>query len=403
MRGSNTIEADVCVVGAGIVGLAHAHEAFARGLRVTVLERGDRAVGASVRNFGHCFFSAMGEGRALECALRARERWLELGRRAGLAVLESGSLVVARHEDELAVLESLACDERRGTRMITAGEAAELAPIPVDGLIGGLHAQLDVRVDPRDAVAGLASLLSGEHGARVVWGAPVHAVQPGLVESAEVRVRAPVIIACPGPDFDTLPAQLHPRRSGLTRCKLQMLRVAPPHGRRCGPALLTGLSLLRYPAFSAQPGIDCVRKRLESERPELLAAGIHLIVTQLPDGDLIVGDTHTCGWTVSPFADEQLDRLVLEEARRLLGVQRLEVRERWHGVYPYAPGEPFMITAPLPGVRVVEVVSGVGMTTALGLAPLVLDEELSAVSPRSRDSGSRPATRRPSTAARAGL
>jgi hypothetical protein len=153
-----------------------------------------------------------------------------------------------------------------------------------------------------------------------------------------------------------------------------MLRVASPHDRAFAPALLTGLSLLRYPGFSAQPGIGHVRERLEAERPELMARGIHLIVTQLPGGDLIIGDTHEYGMTVSPFGDEQLDRLLLTEAHELLGAPRLEVRERWQGVYPYAPGDPFLVTAPLPGVRVVEVVAGIGMTTALGLAPLVLDE-----------------------------
>ena len=50
------------------------------------------------------------------------------------------------------------------------------------------------------------------------------------------------------------------------------------------------------------------------------------------------------------------------------------MRERWHGVYPSAPGHPFLITEPLPGVAVVEIVSGVGMTTALGLAPRTLDD-----------------------------
>jgi D-hydroxyproline dehydrogenase subunit beta len=80
-----------------------------------------------------------------------------------------------------------------------------------------------------------------------------------------------------------------------------MLRVAGPGGRRYTPALLTGLSLLRYPAFTVQRGSERVRARIAEERPELVAAGIHLIVAQLPGGDLIVGDTHEYADTVSPF------------------------------------------------------------------------------------------------------
>jgi FAD dependent oxidoreductase TIGR03364 len=378
-----TIDTDVCVIGAGVLGMAHAHEARARGLKVVVLERHERAVGASVRNFGHVFVTAMGDGEALECALRARRRWLELGARAGLEVLEAGSVIVASHDDELEVMAGAAADERRGARLISASEVARLAPIPVHGLRGALHGTLDLRVNPRLAVARLAALLEVDDDAEVVWGAPVHEIEPGCVHSSRVQVRAPLVVVCPGPDYAWLAPELAPTRAGLTRCKLQMLRVRAPGERRYHPALLTGLSLLRYPAFTTQPGFERVQARIAQDRPELFAAGVHVIVTQLPGGDLILGDTHEYGDTVSPFGEEELDELVLAEARALLGVDVLEVRERWHGVYPKAAGEPFLVAAPLPGVRVVEVVAGVGMTTALGLAPRVIDELVA-------DTGSRP-------------
>ncbi|HEY3736031.1 MAG TPA: FAD-dependent oxidoreductase, partial [Jatrophihabitans sp.] len=51
--GKQLASADLVVVGAGIVGLGHAAAALRRGLSVVVLERDSRAVGASVRNFGH--------------------------------------------------------------------------------------------------------------------------------------------------------------------------------------------------------------------------------------------------------------------------------------------------------------------------------------------------------------
>ncbi len=44
--------ADLAVVGAGIIGLAHALAAAKRGLSVIVFDRNEQAVGASVRNFG---------------------------------------------------------------------------------------------------------------------------------------------------------------------------------------------------------------------------------------------------------------------------------------------------------------------------------------------------------------
>ena len=145
-----------------------------------------------------------------------------------------------------------------------------------------------------------------------------------------------------------------------------MLSIAPPREAGYALALMTGLSTIRYPAFTAQPESERVRERLLAQRPELVEAGIHLIVTQLPSGDLIIGDTHTYGDTPTPFRDERLDGLLLAEARRLLGADTLVVRERWIGVYPTTAGahlatggDHFIVTAPFEGARVVEVISGI--------------------------------------------
>ena len=185
-------------------------------------------------------------------------------------------------------------------RIVRPAEVAQLAPIPCDELVGALHCGLDVRVDPRRAVAALAALLADDPGVRILWSTRVHAVDEGVVSSTAGTIRAPLVIACPGPRQDWLGA-LAPTRDGLTRCKLQMLRVRAPANRRYGPALLTGLSLLRYPGFSERPGADRLRARLAAEVPELIEAGIHLIVTQLLGGDLLIGDSHEYGRTISPF------------------------------------------------------------------------------------------------------
>ncbi len=346
-----------------------------------MLERERRAVGASVRNFGHAFFAGVGDGEDLECAMRARERWIELAERARIPLWDDGTLVVARAQDELAVLEGAAANPRRGARMLSAAQAGRLAPIPTADVLGALHGTLDLRVDPRSAVAGLARLLEDDGEAHLEWCAPVEEIGIGQASAGGLTVRAPRIVICPGPGYAVLPSATRDGLEDLTLCKLQMLRVAAPGNRVYPPALVTGLSTIRYPAFTAQRESEHVRRRLLSERPELVEAGIHLIITQLPDGDLIVGDTHDYGDTPSPFRDEGLDELLLAEAGRLLGVDAIEVRERWLGIYPTSAGghlatagDHFVVTAPFDGARVVEVTSGLGMTMALGHAGAVLDE-----------------------------
>ncbi len=377
-----TIDVDVCVVGAGIVGMAHALEARRRGLTVAVLDRDDHAAGASVRNFGHLFFTSVADGAPFERAMLARERWLELIDRAGIHVVPGGTLIVGRAPDEVAVLEAVAADPARESRMLTSAEVGEAAPIPVDAIIAGFHSALDLRVDPRSAVAGLAALLEDDADANVFWRTHVHDIEPGAVHALELSVNAPAIIVCPGPDYRSLPPAIRPGLERLTLCTLQMLRLAVPDARRYHSALATGLSLVRYPAFATRPEAAALKARLTAERPELLEHGIHLLVTQLPDGDLIVGDTHAYADTPAPFGEERLYRLLLDEAELLLGYEP-QVRQRWHGIYPCVTAgesDAFLVTAPLPGVRVVQNVAGIGMTLSPGQAPAVLDALLAEIS-----------------------
>ncbi|WP_226363931.1 TIGR03364 family FAD-dependent oxidoreductase [Pseudonocardia abyssalis] len=363
-----TPSSDLIVVGAGIVGLAHAVEAVARGLSVTVVERDERAVGASVRNFGHGCVTAQ-TGEALAFGERARGTWLRMGRAAGFSAVETGTVVVARAAEELAALEELA-DERGADDVVLLDAAAVGGRVPVTGALGGAFLPRDIRVDPRAAAPAIAAWLARQPGVTFHWATPVLGVDEGVVRTGRGELRADRVVVCTGHDLDRLLPEVA-EEAGLQRCVLQMLQVRAP-GLRIDPAVLTGSSMLRYPALSRTAGARALRGRWADERPDLLGAVVNHMLTQRPDGDLVVGDTHSYARTHPPFSDESLDELLLAETRSLLGVHDLRVVHRWRGVYASAEGE-FLRARVAPGVTAVSVTSGIGMTTAFGLAPSVLD------------------------------
>ena len=377
---TRTIETDVCVVGAGLIGLVHAHEARRRGLSVVLLERDVRSVGASVRDAGHLFFSALASGDALDSALLARKRWIDLTRRAGIYAEDAGTLVVAQRREELAVMEGAAANPARNARVVSAAEVGKLAPISLSGVIGGLHASKDLRIEPRTATAALARLLTRDQGARVEWGAPVHEVEPGVVHSGALRVRAQAIVVCPGAGQFSLPPSLASQQDeDLVLQSTQMLRLAAPTGRRYRPTIATGMSLLYHPGFAEQEGAEAVRARLELDRTELVEDGVQLRVTHLSTGDLVIGETRAeAEKPPPPFALERLYQVLLTEAEGLLGVLP-EVRQRWQATQVGVAADDmrdFVTSAPLPGVRVVHGVSGRDLALVPVKAARILDELL---------------------------
>jgi len=363
-------QADLAVVGAGIVGLAHAVHAAERGLSVVVVERDDAAVGASIRNFGHGCVTAQ-TGPALRYGRRARADWLRLAGEAGYWAAESGTVVVARAEDELAVLREFAERAPLPVRLLDAAGVRALAPLDPPDLAGGAHLASDVRVNPREAVPAIAGWLA-RSGVRFLWLTSALGWADGQLLTSRGPVEAPRIVVAVGHDVDRLLPDLA-EDVGIRRCALQMLRVSSPGGRRFAPAVLTGLSLLRCSGFAACPSIPALRARFAASAPHLLEADLNLMFTQWPDDLLTIGDTHARAVTHPPFHDEALDSLLLAEIARLLGVPSLAVRERWRGVYATGPDE-FLVHRPEPGVAVVAVTTGIGMTTAFGLAHEIVAE-----------------------------
>ena len=98
----------VVIVGAGIIGLAHAITAREHGHDVVVLERDGRSLGASVRNFGTLWPIGCAMGAEREQALYGVRRWHALAAEAGFWFSQQGSLSLAYREEAWAVLQEFA-------------------------------------------------------------------------------------------------------------------------------------------------------------------------------------------------------------------------------------------------------------------------------------------------------
>jgi FAD dependent oxidoreductase TIGR03364 len=364
---------DVGIVGAGIVGLAHALSAARRGHRVTVFERGRAAAGASVRNFGMVWPIGQPAGDRHAIALESRAVWLELGREAGLWVNPCGSIHLAHRDDEWAVLEEFgraAPDLGYTCALWTRGEVLERTDAANhDRLIGGLFSPTELAVNPRAVIRTLPEWLARRFGVRFEFGTAITGIGPGWVRSADgLCWDLDRTIVCGGADFETLFPEVF-RAPGLRRCKLQMLATAAqPDGWRLGPHLASGLTLRHYASFAVAPSRAAVCDRVAAETPELDRFGIHVMASQDDAGEVILGDSHEYDDAISPFDKAEIDALILRELRRVIRLPDWTIARRWHGVYVRHEERSVFEAEPMPGVHIRTGVGGAGMTMALGLA-----------------------------------
>ena len=353
----------VAVVGAGILGLAQAYTHARRGAKVTVYERSRKASGASVRNFGMLWPIGQPGGLLHELAMDSRRIWVEVLDEAKIPYSACGSLHLAYRQDEEAVCREFAdLSPERGV-WIGRNEVLERSPCAnPGGLRGALFSRHEIVVDPRLTLAVLPQFLAERYGVEFRFGVAVTDI--GQLEADESFV-------CSGDDFETLFPEVY-ATSGVTRCKLQMMRTMPqPPGWTMGPAIAGGLTLRFYPSFRICSSLPALESRIAAETPEFDRWGIHVMASQTFDGGITIGDSHEYGLDVDVFNKEAIDDLILSYLRGIARFPEMRIGERWHGVYARAFDRPFFYEEPRPGVYIVTASAGKGMTVSFGLAELL--------------------------------
>ncbi|WP_421526263.1 TIGR03364 family FAD-dependent oxidoreductase [Pseudomonas yamanorum] len=358
------------IIGAGILGLSHAYAAAKRGLKVKVFERSATPLGASVRNFGQALVTGQPPGPMLDLARESREIWGQWAQLAGIQLKRNGSYLFARTEAEEHLLEAFCAG-----RALEYGYRVELLQgAALHGLYGGqfahhraaLHGLDDQQLYSREAIPALINYLSRELNVEFHFSTLVRDIEPGQVHTTAGTFRGEQIIVCFGHDYQTLLAEqigeLNPQI-----CRLQMLRARPAVELNLQHALLTGLSCVHYGAFADLPEAAPVQAEILRDVPHLHENGIHLLISPTPYGELIIGDSHHYGSDPSPFNAEQVDTWMIELAEETLGC-KIQVVERWQGVYGSRGPGPFSFLRAGPGVSAALMHTGVGMSVGPAMA-----------------------------------
>ena len=370
-------KSDVAIVGAGIVGLAMARSYAKRGYQVRVFERNTAAVGASIRNFGLLWPIGQQAGKLFERAMISREIWKEITSNSPIHLNQNGSIHLAYHQDEWSILQEFFQANSYASetcQLLTPSEVLQKsAAANPEGLVGGLWSTTEMTVDPREAIPEVANYLKNEYKVDFQFGKAVTKVaHPYLMADGE-QWQADQIVVCSGADFETLYPEVF-ASSGITKCKLQMMRTNPqPNSWDLGPSLCAGLTLTHYASFENCPTLPQLKARIQEEMPEYPKWGIHVLLNQNSLGELTIGDSHEYGWNPQPFDQEMVNQLILNYLQKFAKVPSLEIKERWHGVYPKIPGKTEFVHSPESGVLIVNALSGAGMTLSFGLAEHIVE------------------------------
>ena len=367
------------VIGAGIVGLATARALALKGFSVKVFDRSQQAVGASVRNFGMIWPIGQPEGKLYNRAIRSRNVWKETCEAAGIWHEPAGSLHLAYHTDEMQVLEELHEIFNQQGRNVSLLSKAEIidqyGAVNAANLLGGLYSPEEMIVDPGESIARLPAYFKERYAIDFYWGRCVSFITGQTVYIGhKEKHEADIIFVCSGADFETLYPEIFSALP-LTKCKLQMMRLAAqPGNSRIGAALCGGLSLIHYNSFKAAPSLDNLKLRYQNEMSEYIKWGIHVMVSQNGRGELTVGDSHEYGLTQEPFDKQFINHMILDYLHQFARFKDSSVIETWNGTYPkLTNGEADIFLSPEKDVYILNGLGGAGMTMSFGLAEEVME------------------------------
>lgn len=199
-------EADVVVIGAGIVGVSAAYWLARAGMKVVLLEKGSIGAEQSSRNWGWCRQQNR-DARELPLSTRSLALWEDMTADIGesLGFRRCGLLYLTNNQAELdgwARWGKFARSEGVDTRMLNATEAAQRGKATQQKWLGGVWSPTDGIADPALAAPIIAKGVR-KHGGHVIQNCAARGVElsGGAVCSVVTErgtIRTPQIVMASG-------------------------------------------------------------------------------------------------------------------------------------------------------------------------------------------------------------
>ncbi|MBU1372627.1 MAG: TIGR03364 family FAD-dependent oxidoreductase [Bacteroidetes bacterium] len=365
------------VIGAGVVGLATARALAIRNYKVTIFERGGKATGASIRNFGMIWPIGQPKGKMLERALKSKAIWKTIANEANIWYKESGSLHLAYQEDELLVMQEFAATNEgiRNTTILTAEETLKKSKIiNPENLLGSLFSADEMIVEARSAIHQVALYLEEKYEVSFYFNKAISKITYPKVYCGNEYFEADEIYVCSGSDFETLYPEVFAKQP-ITKCKLQMMRMKGFYPNADdSPSLCGGLSMIHYAAFQEAKSLMQLKNRYEKDYAAYIKWGIHVMLSQNQQGEFTIGDSHEYGFDLDPFDKKYINDLILKYFKSFGLLDSYEPIQTWNGVYPkLTNGETELVLEPEKGVTIINGVGGAGMTLSFGLAEEIIN------------------------------
>ena len=155
-------DADVAIIGGGVIGCSVAYYLGRQGAKVTIIERAAVGSARSSVNSGVISMATKKPGLSLDLAMASQRLYPGLAAELGMDVeyLVLGNLIVAENETEAGFIEELAKEQAAAgvpVEIVSAQRCRELNKLLEGRILSGMYCPTDAQSDPFKVTRAFAS------------------------------------------------------------------------------------------------------------------------------------------------------------------------------------------------------------------------------------------------------